>query len=156
MCHKCHQHISHEDAIVQLQEVTADPRFEMWNTTLIYHIFQFALGSHGPQARVLSLEILNKFYKWYADNKTDGYLPRCGLQRMIPLATICSSIGWLEHYDTDENKCLSQRLEEFEAFLVQQPQQPPRRDRLSLPVYVFSIVIVVGLIGGLAMYSDIL
>jgi hypothetical protein len=109
MCRQCHETISEEGAVTDLQDAIAKPQFEHWNTTSVAHSFQFALGTHGPQARVLSLETLRSFSDWYEKNRRDGYMPSMGLQPMYRLSELKRTITWLETYDPPEDTCLDER-----------------------------------------------
>jgi len=115
MCRACHANVSQEVAITDLQAVMAEPQFEDWNVTSVAHLFQFALGTHGPQARVLSLEMLRLFVNWYERNQQDGYIPISGLRPMYRQSTIERTIAWLETYDPPEDVCVDKRYADLRA-----------------------------------------
>jgi hypothetical protein len=113
MCRRCHEQLTEGHAITDLQKVVAEPHFDNWNTTSVAHLFQFALGSHGPQSRVLSLEALCSFSNWYEQNRYDGYMPSMGLEPMYRLGELKETIAWLESYSPPEDTCMDERLDEF-------------------------------------------
>lgn len=64
MCKQCHQRISDDVTTEQLREVLDNPRFEVWNSTSVNHVYLSAAGVNGPEARRIALAILVEFIEW--------------------------------------------------------------------------------------------
>ena len=70
MCYKCHG-ISTESTKKGLQEIINYDykQFDQWNTTSVHHVLISMTGHDGDECQILSIKVLEKFIKWYQDNR---------------------------------------------------------------------------------------
>jgi len=83
---QCHGFLSDAQVLIELNQVVKckEKEFEHWNTTSVSHILIAASGHNGVVCKKVATKVLQRFYDWYEKNKSDNYLPRCGLERMYP------------------------------------------------------------------------
>ena len=72
MCIHCHQGLGDERIIVMFRESIDNPRFEVWNSTSVNHMFIAAANVNGPIAKKLALELLEKFIEYAETPSEEG------------------------------------------------------------------------------------
>lgn len=83
MCYICRS--KNKEAILKqlTYELEYAPKiFHLWNTTSVNHLIISISNNDGCHNQKLSVKILEKFLKWYKNNRTDKYLPKYGIERM--------------------------------------------------------------------------
>jgi hypothetical protein len=102
------------EAVVSGLLLTAkDPQYREWNTTTLDDLMEFALGTHGEEAKTLALQLLDGFAGWYNTQK-EGYVPTTGFVPMYKRGTLIKAIEWLREYHPEQDRCIDDRLNDFE------------------------------------------
>ena len=70
MCIECHQHLTDESIIGQLQ--SSDQYFENWNSTSLDHMYLVCTGVNGQIAQKLAFKVLEDYIQWGKTNSNYG------------------------------------------------------------------------------------
>ena len=81
MCRQCHNNISDEEILKQLNECLENPQFDEWNTSSLSH-FLVEIERDRQETKDICNKILADF-EIYLKSKPYKYLPKNGLERMV-------------------------------------------------------------------------
>lgn len=68
MCLHCHQQLTNEEVLRQMQGTLVDPKFNEWNETSINHLIITMLGYNGKECAAIAKEISENFLQWKKSN----------------------------------------------------------------------------------------
>jgi len=83
MCRNCHDNLSDEEILKQLNEFIKNPQFDEWNTTSVSHLL-IEIERNKDETKDICNKILDEFEN-YLKTKPYKYLPKNGVEPMVSI-----------------------------------------------------------------------
>jgi len=83
MCRNCHDNLSDEEILKQLNELIKNPQFDEWNTTSVSHLL-IEIERNKDETKDICNKILDEFEN-YLKTKPYKYLPKNGVEPMVSI-----------------------------------------------------------------------
>lgn len=112
MCLQCHEGVTNAEVLNELHEIQKEPKFEQWNSTSVGHMLIACAGANDIEVRDLALLTMDEFLHWYASNRTDSYLPTCGMQAMPSINELKNQVNWMRSTEY-KTQCLQRVIDNF-------------------------------------------
>jgi hypothetical protein len=74
--------MSDQTILSQLNDSLANPKFEVWNTTSLSHLYLAGLGVNGKEASDKAILLLRRFLEYLYEGKPQ-YISKDKVQRML-------------------------------------------------------------------------
>lgn len=101
MCYNCHG--NQMDTLRTYNEILQTQKFcfEKWNTTSINHLIISMSNHDGNECKRVAIELYKKFLEWYKINKSDGFFPINGIEKMYS-KSVLNNILKISETNNDE------------------------------------------------------